>query len=316
MEQLSGKIKLAASPDVAETPQELLESFRRVSDLLAKASTLLYKHGYECLPDGTFQRKNKLAASPDVAETPTPDPKPFFETIRDLRPSDAKAYLEALGYSVEWDITSYHFRDAVRAENDSAKQRLVDEVDSALSDLGDRLSLDGDSLDGSDIFANLMEQISDQAEEDAKLKAEEEEDEEDEEATIEYLPRIADTAAAKARIGEALHLKFVQRLAVDRYGELEGWRLLKEEMDEGDIERMQDALLGHEPNFDVCWVRQGELTTAYDEPMSLDDLPKAIAGAKAERIRFYTEREKEFGPSAWPGGSRPADLKIVSGGTA
>lgn len=255
--------------------------------------------------------KNKLAASPDVAETSTPDSETtrYFEAIKNLRLSDAKTFLEAFGHSVEWDITSYQFRDAVRAGIEDAKQRLVYEVDHALDALCGRLGLGGDTPDGAEIFACLMEQIEDMAEEDAEQRME------DEDAEIEYLPRIRDFDAAKTHVEAALRDKVVLRLAVDRYGEMEGWRLLKEEMDERDINRMQDALLGHEPNFDVCWVRDGKLERAYnDDPMPLDDLPKAIAEAKAERIRFYTEREKEFGPSAWPGGSHPADLKI--GGVA
>jgi hypothetical protein len=114
---------------------------------------------------------------------------------------------------------------------------------------------------------------------------------------------------AKKPIEYAFKKKAVLRLAVDRYGDLAGWLLEKEDMDEADVERMQDALLGNEPCFDVCWVRGSELLTDDFSPMSIDDLPKAIAAAKAERIRFYTEREKEFGPSAWPEGSRPVTLE-------
>lgn len=54
------------------------------------------------------------------------------------------------------------------------------------------------------------------------------------------------------------------------------------------------------PLFPVCAAIRGRLTGNDGDPMLMADLPKAIKAAEAERIRFYTEREKEFGPSAWP----------------
>lgn len=54
------------------------------------------------------------------------------------------------------------------------------------------------------------------------------------------------------------------------------------------------------PSFPVCIAVRGRLLNQDGNPMSIEDLAKAIKAAEAKRDRFYTEREKRFGPSASP----------------
>jgi hypothetical protein len=64
------------------------------------------------------------------------------------------------------------------------------------------------------------------------------------------------------------------------------------------------------PHFEICTVIkgavQGDLLDCDASRLNEEELEEAITSAEDERIRFYTEREKEFGESAWPNGSRPA----------
>lgn len=62
---------------------------------------------------------------------------------------------------------------------------------------------------------------------------------------------------------------------------------------------------GSAPCFEICTVIDGEVMTKDAEDLALDELPEALSDARAERVRFYLEREKEFGEDAWPAGTRP-----------
>jgi hypothetical protein len=56
---------------------------------------------------------------------------------------------------------------------------------------------------------------------------------------------------------------------------------------------------GGSPRFEVCYVLDGRLR--HDGGViTMDDLPSLIEAAESERVRFYTEREAEYGESAWP----------------
>jgi hypothetical protein len=81
-----------------------------------------------------------------------------------------------------WDTESLSFREAVRAEDASALERLENEVIGALEGLGDRFGIGigvADRLVNAtgvleEVKAELMEIIEEEAENDAKLKEEDE----------------------------------------------------------------------------------------------------------------------------------------------
>jgi hypothetical protein len=109
-------------------------------------------------------------------------------------------------------------------------------------------------------------------------------------------------ASAKEALEKAIQEKQPLNLWVNKHGDLIGVTFEHAGSDEAACIRLtQDAPLG--PSFPVCIVVRGRLLTNDGDPMSIADLPKAIKAAEAERVRFYTEREKEFGPSAWPHGA-------------
>ena len=57
------------------------------------------------------------------------------------------------------------------------------------------------------------------------------------------------------------------------------------------------------PSWEICWFNRHETAgAAFDlEPLTNDDiLLQALKEAKESRLRFYAEREKVFGPSAYP----------------
>ena len=70
---------------------------------------------------------------------------------------------------------------------------------------------------------------------------------------------------------------------------------------ESDAFRLDEAMTRFSPSFQICTAINGVLTNRGGDPISIDDLPNAIKDAEEERIRFYTEKEEDFGPSAWPG---------------
>lgn len=46
------------------------------------------------------------------------------------------------------------------------------------------------------------------------------------------------------------------------------------------------------------------------DSVTVDDLPRLIQDAEDERVRFYKEREQEYGESAWPG-STPSPTELA-----
>ena len=97
---------------------------------------------------------------------------------------------------------------------------------------------------------------------------------------------------------------------LNNYGEQEtldlGPRDADEDEEADDAERLLREMCPgtSRPTFDVCAVIDGRLVDPAGSSISLDDLPRLIKEVEDERVRFYSEREKRFGPSAWPGGSR------------
>jgi hypothetical protein len=90
-------------------------------------------------------------------------------------------------------------------------------------------------------------------------------------------------------------------LWVNKYGQLVTISL-EPRQDEDDLLRLMEEV--STPSFPVASAARGRLIDKDGNLVELDDLPRLIKDAKAERIRFYTEREKESGLSAWPGGVR------------
>jgi hypothetical protein len=83
-------------------------------------------------------------------------------------------------------------------------------------------------------------------------------------------------------------------------GELFGVSLTKRKPTEEDFRYLEEEKqMVTKMTFGVCRVRNGKLERS-GEPLKLASLPKAIEEAQAERIHFYTEREKGNGPRAWP----------------
>lgn len=69
--------------------------------------------------------------------------------------------------------------------------------------------------------------------------------------------------------------------------------------------RLHNEAAHSRPYFEVCTLINGELTdsTATEillRPWVLDDIMQAIAAARQERERFYTERAEVYGAAAYP----------------
>jgi len=106
--QLAAAVTTATATDSTEaiTSSERQTDQRKLEAQLAAAETLLEECGYERQPDGSYSHS--------------------FEAMKSA-----------------WELDSYQFRDAVRAEEKSALERLHDEVEFALIDLGDRFGIEG-----------------------------------------------------------------------------------------------------------------------------------------------------------------------------
>ena len=52
--------------------------------------------------------------------------------------------------------------------------------------------------------------------------------------------------------------------------------------------------------FPICTVVNGVIQDNSGDIVDIDELPGALKDAEAERVRFYSEREQEYGESAWP----------------
>jgi len=121
----------------AITPSERQTDQRKREAQLAAAETLLEECGYKRQPDGSY--------------------------IQSL-----EARISA------WELNSYQFRDAVRAEDESALARLDIEIENALADFGDKFGIDGYefALEATEVPVKelLTTFIEYEAESDAELK--------------------------------------------------------------------------------------------------------------------------------------------------
>jgi hypothetical protein len=104
--------------------------------------------------------------------------------------------------------------------------------------------------------------------------------------------------AAKEALEKAIEEKKPLNLWINKYGKVVGATLQQpEKTEEATFIRLAEEAPSI-PSFPVCVAVRGRLLTNEGDPMVIADLPKAIKAAESERARFYTEREKEFGPSA------------------
>ena len=84
---------------------------------------------------------------------------------------------------------------------------------------------------------------------------------------------------------------------LDRHGEQTSV-ILPNNKSDGDALCLIEATFS--PSFEICCILDGNLITNDGDPATLNEVPALIASAAAERVRFYTEREEEYGESAWP----------------
>lgn len=109
--------------------------------------------------------------------------------------------------------------------------------------------------------------------------------------------------AVQAEINKALDDKgSIHRIYLNRFGEVERCRHEIEDVDEPDYVALQSE--APTPNFEICTVCVGgTIMDNLSDEIELgdnDSLQAALDIAISERKRFYTERELEYGPSAWP----------------
>jgi hypothetical protein len=107
------------------------------------------------------------------------------------------------------------------------------------------------------------------------------------------------TSEANELLKRAITNKTPAALYLNKHGEQATVEIERDNSEE-DAFRLSQGM--DSPSFEVCMALDGRLTDRSGDAISINELPRAIKDAQAERIRFYTEREKEFGPSAWPGG--------------
>lgn len=104
---------------------------------------------------------------------------------------------------------------------------------------------------------------------------------------------------AKKLLERAITQRTPLILFIDKYGEQVAVGLAPSDP-ESDAFRLIDELSLFSPSFQICTTIDGFLTNWDGDPISIEDLPKAIKAAEDERNRFYTEKEKQFGARAWP----------------
>ncbi len=104
---------------------------------------------------------------------------------------------------------------------------------------------------------------------------------------------------AKKLLEKAIANKTPLALFLDKYGEQVTVGLAPRNP-ESDAFRLIEEMGLFSPSFQICTAIDGFLTNCDGYPISIEDLPKAIKAADDERNRFYTEKEKQFGASAWP----------------
>ena len=104
---------------------------------------------------------------------------------------------------------------------------------------------------------------------------------------------------AKELLEKAIANKTPLALFLDKYGEQVTVGLVPHDPD-SDAFRLIEEMGLFSPSFQICTAIDGMITNGDGYPISIGDLPKAIKAAEDERNRFYTEKEKQFGASAWP----------------
>lgn len=104
---------------------------------------------------------------------------------------------------------------------------------------------------------------------------------------------------AKKLLEEAIANKTPLALFLNKYGEQITVGLAPSDP-ESDAFRLIEEMGLFSPSFQICTAIDGFLTNWDGDPISIEDLPKAIKAAEDERNRFYTEKEKQFGARAWP----------------
>lgn len=97
-------------------------------------------------------------------------------------------------------------------------------------------------------------------------------------------------------------------LFINRNGDLDRVTVSSEKFsDEDDISavfyELTESATSDRPHFPICTVVNGLIQDNGGQVISLEHLPEAIVEAEQERIRFYSEREAEYGASAWPVGA-------------
>ena len=98
--------------------------------------------------------------------------------------------------------------------------------------------------------------------------------------------------SAKEALENAMQEAKPLNLWINKYGEVVGTTLQQAGTDEATFIRLAEE--SNNPSFPVCVAVRGRLLTNEGKPISIADLPKAIKAAEAKRVRFHTEREKEF----------------------
>lgn len=104
---------------------------------------------------------------------------------------------------------------------------------------------------------------------------------------------------ARKLVEKAITQRTPLALFLDKYGKQVTVGLAPSDP-ESDAFRLIEELSLFSPSFQICTAIDGYLTNWDGFPISIEDLPKAIWAAEDERNRFYTEKEKQFGASAWP----------------
>jgi hypothetical protein len=91
---------------------------------------------------------------------------------------------------------------------------------------------------------------------------------------------------------------------IDRQGNIDRVSLCPDRFEGTAVEDIHITLLEAagcgRPCFPICTVVNGVLQDRSGDTIETEDLPALLKDAEDERIRFYSERAKEYGESAWP----------------
>ena len=113
--------------------------------------------------------------------------------------------------------------------------------------------------------------------------------------------------AVQAEINKALKDRgSIHLIYLSRFGEVDRCSRDIDDVDEPDYAALAEEALT--PYFELCTIGVGgTIINTLGREIELGDadaLQDALDSAIAERTRFYTEREKVYGASAWPRISR------------